>query len=162
MQNLIKNGALQPDDAWVLIVDEATTAPTDAPAIWPLQQYLVQRQSGQLSGQPHGVWLNEEQMVDELAEVLDELALVALHFPKFADGRSFSKARLLRERLSFTGEIRAVGDFLPDQVDYLARCGVDAFACRNEQEANTALSMLDTFSVHYQSDTHQTPLFQQR
>lgn len=162
MQNLIKNGALKSDDAWVLIADDTARLPTKAPAIVSLQRYLALRQEGSIEPGSLGVWLNDEQMAEDVAELLDEVALIALHFPKFADGRSFSKARLLRDRFGYQGEIRALGDFLPDQIDYLARCGVDAFACRNEQEAATALLMLDSFSIHYQSDVNQTALFQQR
>ena len=161
MQNLIKNGALLTDDAWVLIEDDSANIAADAAAILPLQRYLELSEAGNLPARV-GVWLNDEQMADDLADLLDKVELIALHFPKFADGRSFSKARLLRDRLGYQGEIRAIGDFLPDQVDYMARCGIDAFACRSEQEAKTALSMLDTFSIHYQSDVSQTALFQQR
>ena len=161
MQNLIKNGTLLTDDAWVLIEDDSANIAADAPAILPLQRYLELSEAGNLPARV-GVWLNDEQMADDLADLLDKVELIALHFPKFADGRSFSKARLLRDRLGYQGEIRAIGDFLPDQIDYMARCGIDAFACRSEQEAKTALSMLDTFSIHYQSDVSQTALFQQR
>lgn len=161
MQNLIKNGALITDDAWVLIEDDSTKVPSDAAAILPLQRYRGLSETSSLPERV-GVWLNDEQMADDIADLLDKVELVALHFPKFADGRSFSKARLLRERLGYRGEIRAIGDFLPDQIDYMARCGIDAFACRSEQEAKTSLSMLDTFSIHYQGDVSQTALFQQR
>lgn len=162
MQNLIKNGALKTDDAWVLIEEDAARLPTKAALIVPLQRYLALRQEGSVQPGSMGVWLNEEQMAQDVAELLDEVALIALHFPKFADGRSFSKARLLRDRLGYKGEVRAIGDFLPDQIDYLARCGIDAFACRTETEAKTALSMLDSFSIHYQGDVSQAALFQTR
>lgn len=162
MQNLIKNGALHNDDAWTLIEDDSTEVGSATAVILPLQRYLALQQAGTAPQRPLGVWLNDEQNAEELAPVLNDLDLIALHFPKFADGRGFSKARLLRDRLNFKGEIRAIGDFLPDQVNYLARCGVDAFACRNEREATTALALLNTFSVHYQSDVHQTPLYQRR
>ena len=52
---------------------------------------------------------------------------IDLHFPKFADGRAFSQAFLLRRRLGFKGEIRAVGDFLYDQINYQHRVGFDAW-----------------------------------
>lgn len=161
MQNLIKNGALLTDDIWELIEDDHTEVAADSAVILPLKRYLELSETSQLPARA-SLWLNDEQMANEIANLLDNLELVALHFPKFVDGRSFSKARLLRERLGYQGEIRAVGDFLPDQLDYMARCGIDAFACRSEQEAQTALSMLDTFSIHYQGDVSQTALFQQR
>ncbi|MFG1496386.1 DUF934 domain-containing protein [Saccharospirillum sp. HFRX-1] len=161
MQNLIKNGALITDDAWVLVEDDSAKVSSTAATILPLQRYQELSEAGNLPEQA-AVWLNDEQMPEDVADLLDNVKLVALHFPKFADGRSFSKARLLRDRLGYQGEIRAIGDFLPDQVDYMTRCGVNAFACRTEREAETALSMLDTFSVHYQGAFNQTALFQQR
>ena len=75
-----------------------------------------------------GVWLEPEDEVEALAGRLDELDLVALAFPKFRDGRAFTSARLLRERLGFTGEVRAVGDVLQDQAGFMIRCGFDAFS----------------------------------
>ena len=62
-----------------------------------------------------------------LGEDVHRLSLMALEFPKFRDGRAFSWARMLRTRLGFTGEIRAVGDFLYDQINYQHRVGFDAW-----------------------------------
>jgi len=75
-----------------------------------------------------GVWLEPEDEVEALEGRLDEVDLVALAFPKFRDGRAFTSARLLRERLGFTGEVRAVGDVLLDQAGFMVRCGFDAFS----------------------------------
>ena len=58
---------------------------------------------------------------------LGRLALIALAFPKFSDGRSYSAARLLRERLGFKGELRAIGDVLADQIPLMRRCGIESF-----------------------------------
>ena len=66
--------------------------------------------------------------VDALAPYLQRLALIALAFPKFSDGRAYSSARLLRERLGFTGELRAIGDVLADQIPLMRRCGITSFA----------------------------------
>lgn len=161
MQHLIKDDQRVDQDPWTL-VDKDEPVPAEGPVILPLTLYLEQQAEWRQANRPVGVWLDEDQMVDDIADALDNLTLVALVFPKFADGRGFSKARLLRERLGFEGEVRAVGDFLPDQVFYLKRCGVNAFACRNEQEAETALRLLEPFSVRYQSDADSGPLFEQR
>jgi uncharacterized protein (DUF934 family) len=75
-----------------------------------------------------GVWLEPADEVEALAGRLDEVDLVALAFPKFRDGRAFTSARLLRERLGFTGEVRAVGDVLQDQAGFMIRCGFNAFS----------------------------------
>ena len=61
------------------------------------------------------------------AEDLAKFEMIAIHFPHFTDGRGYSLARHLRERLGFKGELRATGDILKDQLDFLARCGFDSF-----------------------------------
>ena len=75
-----------------------------------------------------GVWLEPADEVEALEGRLDQVDLVALAFPKFRDGRAFTSARLLRERLGFTGEVRAVGDVLRDQAGFMVRCVFDAFS----------------------------------
>ena len=65
--------------------------------------------------------------VEALAYDLPRIAVVALDYPKFRDGRAFTSARVLRERLNFKGEVRAVGDVLREQAGYMVRCGFDAF-----------------------------------
>ena len=74
-----------------------------------------------------GVRLESHEEVEALTYDLPRLALVALAFPKFGDGRAYSAARLLRERYGFTGEVRAVGDVLREQAGFMVRCGFDAF-----------------------------------
>ena len=160
MQNLIKDGQRQ-DDPWTLVEDDAPL-PAQSPMILPLALYLAQKAEWDASDRDIGVWLNDEQMAEDVTGSLDNLALIALRFPKFADGRGFSKARLLRERYGYSGELRAIGDFLPDQVFYMGRCGINAFACRTDDEASVALALLTPFSVRYQSGTDSTPLFERR
>jgi len=74
-----------------------------------------------------GVRLASDEAVETLAYDLPRLAVVALEFPKFRDGRAFSAARILRERLRYSGEVRAVGDVLIEQAKFMIRCGFDAF-----------------------------------
>lgn len=92
----------------------------------------------------------EPAAVDAIAADLPHLALVAVEFKVFRDGRGFTAGRRLRERLGFRGEIRAVGWFLADQVQYLSRCGFDAFEFHPERDLETARRLLDTFSVALQ------------
>jgi uncharacterized protein (DUF934 family) len=80
---------------------------------------------------PIGVRLKSDQSPEQLGEVVHRLSLVALEFPKFRDGRAFSWARLLRTRLDFKGQVRAVGDFLYDQIAYQKRVGFDAWEVAN-------------------------------
>ena len=74
-----------------------------------------------------GVRIQPDEAVEALAYDLPRLSVVALAFPKYRDGRAYTSARLLRERLGFTGEIRAIGDVLREQAGFMARCGFDAF-----------------------------------
>lgn len=78
-------------------------------------------------GRRVGVVVAADEEVESLAYDLPAIALVALDFPKFKDGRAYSAARILRERLGFTGELRAVGDVLLEQARFMLRCGFDAF-----------------------------------
>jgi uncharacterized protein (DUF934 family) len=97
----------------------------------------------------------------QLTADLPLFGLIAIEFPKFADGRGFSTARLLRERYGFKGEIRAVGAYLPDQIYYLRRCGFDAFEVSDER-ADDALGCWAPFSAPYQGAVDQPPLYQRR
>jgi uncharacterized protein (DUF934 family) len=78
-------------------------------------------------GRAVGVRLKSDEEVEVLAYDLPRLAVVALEFPKFRDGRQYSNARLLRERYGYKGEVRAVGDVLREQAGFMRRCGFDAF-----------------------------------
>ena len=86
-------------------------------------------------GRAVGVRIEPNEAVEDLAYDLPMLAVVALAFPKFRDGRAFSAARVLRERLGFTGEVRAVGDVLLEQAPYLIRCGFDAVETEDSASA---------------------------
>ena len=58
---------------------------------------------------------------------LDRLGLIEIAFPSFRDGRGYSSARILRES-GYTGELRAEGNVLVDQIPLMRRCGFDSFA----------------------------------
>ncbi|CAN7371120.1 DUF934 domain-containing protein [Phenylobacterium sp. LjRoot219] len=78
-------------------------------------------------GRSVGVRLEPNEEAEALAYDLPRLAVVALAYPKFRDGRQYSNARVLRERFGFKGEVRAVGDVLREQAGFMVRCGIDAF-----------------------------------
>ena len=98
-----------------------------------------------------GVRISSADNVDELADDLEKLQLIELDFPDFADGRSFSQAWLLRGRYHYQGEIRAIGHYIPDQVFYLARVGVNAFSPKIAEELPNIINRLKDFTVNYQS-----------
>jgi uncharacterized protein (DUF934 family) len=97
-----------------------------------------------------GLRLTIEDDVALIAEDLNKIALIELNFPAFTDGRLFSRAKLLRIRFGYQGEIRAVGNFMLDQVFYLSKIGVNAFHLNNEEQLPVALATLDDFSISYQ------------
>lgn len=97
-----------------------------------------------------GVRIRPEDSVAAIAGFLSKLALVELYFPELADGRLFSHAWLLRNRYKYTSEIRAVGHFLPDQVFYLSRVGVNSFYPEDTADLAATLAGLKDFSVNYQ------------
>ena len=94
---------------------------------------------------------------------LDGVALIAIEFQKFGDGRGLSIATLLRRRLGFKGELRAVGDVARDQLFQMARCGLNAFALRADQDAADCLKAFADYGDVYQDDAQgHTPLFRRR
>lgn len=169
MAHIIKNRRLV-EDAWQrLILAEGETADTVAlppgPLLLPLPVWQARRAelADRAAAGEIGVWLAAGEDPEALAPDLDRLALVAMDFPKFTDGRGYSSARLIRERYGYQGEIRAVGDVLPDQLFYMSRCGIDAFALKEGRNPDTALALLDTFHDAYQTGTDRpVPLFRRR
>jgi uncharacterized protein (DUF934 family) len=110
-----------------------------------------------------GVRLGSDQLPAEIAADLPRLALVAIDFPRYVDGRGYSSARLLRERIGFRGELRAVGNVLPDQLFYMMRCGFDAFELQAGKRVESALAALRAFSVTYQAAADDPrPLYRRR
>lgn len=98
--------------------------------------------------------------VTDLAGDLPRLALVVLHFPKWTDGRAYTQARLLRQRLRYAGEVRATGDVVVDMLPLLHRCGFDAVVLRHGQSLDDAQRALRFFEAHYQGDAvEHRPLF---
>jgi uncharacterized protein (DUF934 family) len=95
------------------------------------------------------IWPNSRD-VDDLVPYLDRVAAVALVFPTFRDGRAYSQARLLRERYSYRGELRATGQVLRDQFVFMLRAGFDAFDVKKQADAETFAQTVHRYSVFYQ------------
>ena len=167
MTRIIKNGNIV-DDTWTILkLSEGETpesvALDDATALVPLPVWQARKNELVSRGQPVGVWLDSHEGPEAIAADLQHFAIIAVNFPKFADGRGFSTARLLRERYGYTGELRAIGDVLQDQLYYMKRCGFDAYAVRADKDIVAALAGLDDFSDSYQAAADQPqPLFLRR
>ena len=98
---------------------------------------------------PTLVLANTEDVL-KLGGRLDGIKLVVLGFPKFTDGRAYTQARLLRERLGYRGELRAAGAVYVDQLPFLLRCGFDSFATTQKGFAEALAKARELFSVVYQ------------
>ena len=101
------------------------------------------------TGKTGVIWPNNRD-IDDLVPYLDRLAVVALVFPSFRDGRAYSQARLLRERYGFDGELRATGQVLRDQFVFMLRAGFDAFEVKKESDAEAFTATAKRYSVFYQ------------
>lgn len=113
------------EDPFTQVGDEQSVPPGDV--IISLSRFQSEGEALLSESRLVGVRLESHEEVEALAYDLPELAVVALAFPKFGDGRAYSYARLLRERFGFKGEVRAVGDVLREQAGFMVRCGFDAF-----------------------------------
>lgn len=107
---------------------------------------LQQRKDGRIS-----ICIYGDDAIEDVVKELQHFELIALDFPVFKDGRNYSHARLLRDRYGYTGELRAVGDVLRDQLFYLHRCGIDSFQVREDKDIEDALKGFSDFSVTYQT-----------
>lgn len=145
MKRLIKGGLIVPDE-WERLSNEdldAVVLQPDGPLqILPLAHYRQHAETLRVQHPRIGIWLGPDDEPEAIAPYLNDIRLIAIHFPVFTDGRGYSTARLLRSRFGFTGELRAVGDILRDQLYFLHRCGFDAFSLRGDQDL---LAALDAF-----------------
>ena len=167
MPTLIKNGQIV-DDTWELVdmdagLDRVLGTDSGQRVIVPLAMWLAEKDSLTSAGKDIGVWLDSEDDPYHLAEDVASLPLIALQFPSFRDGRAFSSAAILRERLKFTGELRAVGDVLRDQLFYMKKCGIDSYALNDGIDAEAALGAFSDFANSYQGTVEEpVPLFRRR
>ena len=169
MPKLIRNAQII-DDGWqtLHLADDETPETVVVPAgqvivplsVWQAQPALRERAD-------IAVWLADDDEPADIAADLAMLPIVAVNFPKFANGRGYSTAVLLRTRYNYGGELRAIGDVLRDQFDYLTRCGFDALEPAagkyTDAQLTAALESLQCFSEPYQKSVkHPEPLFRRQ
>ena len=150
MPEIILRDAVVTDDWQILRPSghEPVTVPAGR-VIVPLAVWIDQL-AGLAARGDIGVWLAGSDDPAKLASSLPSLSLVAIDFAKFTDGRGYSIAYLLRSRFGYRGELRAIGDVLPDQLFYMKRVGFDAFAVRADKDIRQALRSLRPFTDAYQ------------
>ena len=147
MRRILQRHEIVADD-WRLFGEEASDAD---PVIVPLAELRKDTAAWLARKGRLGVRLAPAESVESLADVLPRLALVAVEFPNVGDGRGFSYGRLLRDRLHFKGELRAVGGGVKqDKIFLLARCGFESFELPPEENGDEALAALRRYDVVYQ------------
>ena len=166
MQNLIKNNTVS-EDNWTILKEatgpEVLKVVQGKNFIVPLDFWKLFRSELDEYGGEIAIWLNSDQTVAEIGDEMHSFPLIALNFPVFSDGRSYSNARELRTHFAYKGEIRAIGDVLRDQIFYMASCGFDAFALRYDQDADECLKAFDDFQTSYAATVaNPQPLFRRR
>ena len=145
---LVKGGRIVTDN--FMRVEDDAPVPNEGAVLVPAARFLADAQELTPRSGPIGVVWPNDRNVAELAPYLDKLALVALVFPTFKDGRAYSQARLLRERYSYRGEMRATGQVLRDQFVFLLRAGFDAFDVVKESDAQAFEETARRYSVFFQ------------
>jgi len=162
MQKLLSNGRIASDnwkrleggaERWLAVGEDGFVPdfPAEGDLIAPLA--VLKRRGDELLARrgATGVLLEASDDPWAVARHLDRLRLIAVRLAKFSDGRGYSIARLLRERYSYRGELRATGDVLRDQLLFLKRCGFDSFELRADQDAADARAAFDELPVTYQA-----------
>lgn len=167
MQKIIKNATIV-DDNWILINDIEIVSATQLPEgnlILPLSVWnKVQPElSDRIKANSIGIWLNSDEAPAAIADICNNLPIIAIKFPVFSDGRGYSYAQILRSQYGYEGELRAIGDVLRDQLFYLRRSGFNSFTMREDQKLNEVINNLHDIKETYQAaiDNPQ-PLFQRR
>jgi uncharacterized protein (DUF934 family) len=145
---LVKNGEVVVDR--YVVIDDDAPVPAEGAVIVKAERFLADAaELTARTGETGVLWPNNRD-IHELSPWLDRLALVALVFPTFRDGRAYSQARILREQYKFRGEMRATGQVLRDQFIFLLRSGFDALDVKKEADAAVYAQVLKRYSVFYQ------------
>ena len=145
---LVKNKAVI-DDPFADATGQETI-PASGAILVDFQQWQAHREQLLRRDAPVGIKLRSDQTPELIAADLSSLAMVALEFPVFRDGRAYSYARLLREQYGFSGEIRAVGDVLLEQLHFMERTGFDAFELQSDDPLGDLQIASADFDVWYQ------------
>lgn len=152
---LIRHGQLQPNPWQLFNADNgAGLPPEDGDWLVPLAVWLSSSDTLKARRHPVGVLFKPDDDPLALAPAgalqAEGIALIAIDFPLYTDGRGYSIAQILRTRLGWKGELRAVGDVMIDTIHYQARCGFDSFLLKAGHDPQLALEAFNAFSFHYQ------------
>ncbi len=158
----VEDGHMMPvEDPFTTVADDQDIPQGDV--ILSLTRFEAEGDRLLSEGRAVGVRLKSDEEAEALAYDLPRIAVIALEFPKFRDGRAYSNARVLRERYGFTGELRAVGDVLREQASFMLRCGFDAFEPNDGSSAQQWQAATQRFRHVYQRAADgRTPAFVER
>lgn len=160
MSTLIRDKQLISNDAWQALSDEEQ-APRSGSVVVSLARWLKEAEG--LAHLNVGVRIPNTTDVAQVWSQLSARPLIVLEFPGFADGRAYSQAYVLRNTYAYKGEIRASGSaVVRDHLYSMARCGINSFELRADQNAQTCLQAFDDFSLSYQPATDGQPLIFRR
>ena len=162
---LLKDGQPHIDDFTDVSAKEALDAPlqTTAPLIVSLTQWQQHRAALLLRDAPLGIVLRSDEKPDTISAELERFAIIALDFPTFRDGRAYSYARLLRQRYGYTGELRAIGDVLLEQLHFMHRVGFNSFQLASDDAVAEWQIAASDITVWYQpTGDGRTTAIQQR
>lgn len=149
------------DDDFVHVLD-GTEQPAAAKPIVPLADFIKARDALLARHTAVGVRIGSDKVPSDIPEI-QRLALIAIEFPRFTDGRGYSVGRMLRQRHGYRGELRAVGWVLRDQLQYLERCGFNAFELKAGKPLESALEAFGELSVTYQAAVDDArPIYRRR
>ena len=161
---LIKNGAEIAND-WTFVPDGAVLpegGPENGRFSVSLARFLGLKQGQENGPLPDGVRLSPADKAEDLEPYLTELSLIEVDFPRYTDGRGYSQAQLIRRRYGYSGELRAVGHVLRDQIFYMHRSGFDAYETRRAG-LSEVLEALNEYSAVYQPAADSSvPAFRRR
>lgn len=144
---LVKNGHIE-TDVFFHVADGAEL-PGDGAVLVSAARFLEDPEALLKRGKVGVIWPNSRD-IDDLVPYLQRIALVALVFPSFRDGRAYTQARLLRERHGYEGELRATGQVLRDQFVFMLRAGFDSFDVKKQADAEAFGEAARRYTVFYQ------------
>ena len=148
---ILRNGEIVADD-WTVVEDGRTElGAAGGKVIVTLSRWRAEREALLAGHSGVGVLVPNTADIEAVYPEIADRPLIVLQFPTFADGRALSQAVVLRKRLGFRGELRAVGDIIRDLVFWLGRCGFESIVPRRDQNLEGCLAALNELSVAYQA-----------
>ncbi len=137
-------------DGWRTLADDEAVPGDDSPIVVSFDRWFAEQETLSRRNAPLGLSITNTQPVERLNGDVNRFDLIALNFPKFSDGRAYSQARILRERLGYRGALRATGNVLLDQLLFMLRSGFDQFDTSKPVSVEAFRRNVGRFTAFYQ------------